>query len=369
MKNRFTRVSQFMGLGIALSLAFLGCSQGPTEQQSATGIDQRQYPTVEEVKELIIPEELANRFADSDPVWEALQADRLLDNWTDPQLADPQSMSHTYHDIYSVRMVWGNLAHDSSNTGSSLAVDWSGKLSHNSASMLVVNGLIDFEDNDSLFRTDVPGFGWASHTSGDMDGVHFTIFHPKDIVYIAAPVFNIHTAQIDVEIPLGHFEKLDTVVFVDHTKALAISAHRVRTRDCPSGHLAGEWLHKMRGEGNFFGRWIASDGQLMGYLRGEFNTNDADERYFRGKWWDTEGRWQGYLRGKWDYDNSSGPHICLACPDFVGWFRGHFTDTEDEIRGRLGGVFGHSPLHDTVDSTGGHFIGKWEVDCSGTPHD
>ncbi|MFQ5607947.1 MAG: hypothetical protein ACE5GA_08360 [Candidatus Zixiibacteriota bacterium] len=354
--------------GVLAALAFgaLSCSNRPVDSDlGATPTGDGATLSPQQVKDLLVPTETQTRLAEKQVIWDALAPDEDIELWS-PVGVDPASLSDQFHDIYSVRIVWGHLTHDG--TPASVVTDWSGGITHNTAAMMVVRELIDFEHGqDSIFRApSMPGIGWRSLVEDDIDGIHLVIFHPKDINYIAPPKFYIRTLQADIEIDLAQLANLDTIVAANADgQGLAVASHIVRDRDCPHGPLQGEWIFKNRGAGEFFGKWIASDGQPMGYLRGEFHTTEDGARLFRGKWFATDGDLQGYLRGEWGFsDHNGGPHIdmCPTCDWRVGWFRGHFTDTENIIRGRLGGKFGHVVTLDNGDHPG-LFVGRWEVDC------
>ncbi|HSG98431.1 MAG TPA: hypothetical protein VLB27_00175 [candidate division Zixibacteria bacterium] len=349
----------------ALIAGLCGCEQTPL-QSDTTAPPAAGELGPQALKDLLVPPETQVTYPQNHTVWDALSADEQTELWA-PASVDPAAISDQYHDIYSVRIVWGKVTHDVA--GSAVVTDWSGALSHNTASMMVVRELIDFEHGqDSIFRNDhLPGIGWRSLVEGDIDGIHLVVYHPKNIVYFAAPMFYIRTEQAVLELHLGQLEKLDTIVAASaEGEALAVSAHRVRDFECPHGPLQGEWLFKAHGAGHFYGKWIASDGQLMGYLRGEFNTTEDGARLFRGKWFATNGDLQGYLHGEWGFahtDGHDGPVICNTCDWRVGWFRGAFTDADHNLRGHLRGLFGHANDLTTAADHAGLFFGEWAVNC------
>ncbi|MFQ5607868.1 MAG: hypothetical protein ACE5GA_07955, partial [Candidatus Zixiibacteriota bacterium] len=266
-------------------------------------------------------------------------------------------------------IIWGTLGDGVA--ADTPPVDWSGGLKMNAAGMMVVRSLIDFErDQDSLLpRESKQAVRWKSITHNDFDGIHVLIFHPKNVVYIAPPVVVFGTDPAEVVMQLFALEKLDTVVRVDGHNAVAIQAHRVRVRDCPRGILGGEWVNKNKNTGHFLGKWISSDGQLMGFLGGNFGVTDDGSRVFRGKWVGVDGAFQAHLKGRWGYLDVGGPGpilICPTCDRRMGWFAGHFSDADGKVRGAIEGRF--FPRGDgaiLAPHPPGTFFGRWKVAC---PH-
>ncbi len=362
----------------ALALIVSSCSEQPTTPATpdVTSNDNGKSITQSQVQDLLVPTEDVARFESSSPIWRTISNDRIIDE-RDPQLnpfeADPASISDAFFEIYSVRAVWGRIGDLSTGTTPPV-MDWSGGMAHNSAAMMVLRSLIDFEDGqDSVFRKDLPGIGWISQTGGEdaFDGIHVELYHPKDVVYIMEPTLVFKAGPVEMVIPFGQLADLDTVITVAPGVGVAFQSRLVRQRDCPNGYLAGAWVHKDRTGGHFYGKWIASDGQPMGYLRGKFGTTDEGARWFRGKWFATNGDFQGHLRGEWGFAHENDPHPCLACDWRAGWFRGKFSDADGNVRGRLSGRFGKTDGHNAITPDGGAglFFGKWEVNCPTTGTD
>jgi hypothetical protein len=355
----------------AFALILSACSNQPTtpDAKDLTALDSGKYvgQSQEQVRDLLVPIEDLAKFESNSPIWRTLANDQIYDDKDSPLNADPATISDAFFEIYSVRAVWGQIGDVTG--GANLMMDWSGGMTHNSAAMMVLRSLIDFEHGqDSVFRRDnVPGIFWKSATGGDdaFDGVHVELYHPKDVVYIVEPWLVFKAGPVELTIPFSQLADLDTVITLSDGIAVSIQSRLVRTRDCPSGYLAGAWVNKSETAGHFYGKWIASDGQPMGYLRGEFGTTDDGSRWFAGHWYSNGGDLQGYLKGEWGYRHEDYPHPCLACDWRVGWFRGRFSDAEGNDRGHLRGRFGRHDGHPTISADGeaGLFFGKWEIDC------
>jgi len=311
----------------------------------------------------------ARRIVDPPPVDDANFSD-ITTPFGDSAFLDPAhagtgsgpSISHSFHDIYHVRITWGD------HTGApSLMpiIDWTGGLNINGAGLLVLRELISFEpDQDSILpRNLAPALAWASTTSADIDGIAFDFYHPKNVVYIIEPSLNFRTAPSQFSIPLGALRNLDTVIWVDNIQSVHIRARLFDPAQCPHGILGGKWVRTSRLGGELMGEWKSVDDQMMGRLAGAWFNVDSSSGYFYGRWHDAAGRFQGYFKGRWHEEPD--PRLCPICGGILGYFRGVFTDEQGVIRGELAGMY--DEMFPSTNENEFVFRGEWRVRCRPQP--
>lgn len=258
--------------------------------------------------------------------------------------------------MFSFRMIWGNLNHDSNITE---LTDWSGKLTL-SFGHLVVTHTIRFEAGQDYVQPRItlypppPVIHWTSQTAGHFDGLATKILIPylDERIMMPEKLFTVtyESEQLSITFTFDQLEELDTLINIGHGNAISFQAMRFEPRTEIHGGLIGRWGRSPGGVGFFYGLWRASNGRLMGSLRGHWGTNDDGRQIFLGKWIDSEGRFRGFVRGNWadgyGYDRTEGQ------------FNGQIYNAEREPMGLLAGHYKKGDNH-----RGGFFAGRWCVGC------
>ncbi len=136
-------------------------------------------------------------------------------------------------DIYSVTFLWGALGWDGPPDGE--AIDWSGTLSVNGVAIIHPVFVIEFEpDQDSLIESDAPHYSaWASHTTGDFDGISFLVLLDRDVEYITAPLLTFDTEPFTISYDFSELIHHNAFYEVDSTNGVAVHARRIWHHPCP----------------------------------------------------------------------------------------------------------------------------------------
>lgn len=300
---------------------------------------------------------------------DGIEADDAID--ADPVVVDMAATDST--DVYSVRLTWGMLEGDSSNTA---ITDWSGSISLNVDGAIVVERIIRFERDDFIVRprTDRMVVDLVSQTGRHLDGVLITIFDPHGDVTAQdkSNVVNeltIALGDFEVTYLLTDLDSLDEIIDVDNLgNQFAIHAFQV-TDFCPRGFLSGRWAPTSAGRGVFRGRWTSRYGLSHGWLKGHWGTNDNGKQIFYGKYIGQNGEFRGLLRGHWNHS-----------PDRPG---GSFNGRWHGEAGLVGGLRGvwSAPPHPANQPVmteseefnqrrpAGFFHGEWRANCDGSIDD
>lgn len=295
------------------------------------------------------------------------------------EIGDPEATR------YGVRILWGKLRFDSTVT---TATDWAGSLTI-SRGAEVVRRTIRFEPatDEVLPRVDRKLIEWNSMTTVHNDGLLVEIFNPRrpdsvrfDSVWVVDSVgesalsvdttlyrdplsLTFATVPVTVSFTGAELARLDTVIFTPDSNAVLIQSTRIDERVCPRGHLAGHWGFNEEGRGVFRGAWMSALGKVVGHLKGHWGLNDEGRRMFWGKWISADGAFEGFVRGAWGpYPESSADEAAFR--HAAGWFAGQIFNAERFPIGYLRGQYDHGSRDSaSVDSRGGHFAGKWKLNC------
>jgi len=260
-------------------------------------------------------------------------------------------------DVYVLRIAWGMLHGDSSNT---VVTDWSGSIAVDTGAIFAERAL-RFERTDSIVRprTDRRVLELVSETAPHWDGIVLTVLDPNP----GSPGGSDNQVAID----LGPFQmafameelvSIDTVFDVDAIgNQFSVAAFLLEEYPCGRGFVSGHWIRSAIDGGEFRGRWTTQHGSNRGFLRGHWGVDDDGMRVFFGKYIGEAGEFLGLLRGKW------GP----GRERDAGWFRGVWRD-EAGIQGSLHGVWksewrGPRPQHG-IEEGRGFFHGRWTKACN-----
>ena len=301
----------------------------------------------------------------------------------DPIAATPRFralLSDPNAGLFHLRAVWGRLRYDSTST---IPTNWDGSLTI-TRGFEVVRNVIRFEPaTDSLLpRTSPTLIEWASTTTVHNDGIAVDMLFPPmaptfdttitivvdtlgdttEVVVIdtipAPPVtVTFATGPYARTFTLPELARLDTIIYLADSNAVAFSAFRFDRIPCPRGFLAGHWGFDTTGAGEFNGIWVSGHGLIDGFLDGHFAIDTAGQRMFFGKWIDRDGLFQGLLRGTW------GPHPNHHASDRGkvrggGWFVGQIFNANADSIGVLRGHYKGSE-----DLNSGFFQGRWKLNC------
>jgi len=291
--------------------------------------------------------------------------------YEDPVLLSPiveQAVNNEVADLYSIRIVWGQLGFDSSITE---VTDWSGSLTV-SDGVELLRRVIKFEDGQDyiVLRTDPTKIDWVSYTTVHHDGIFANIVIPPDeeraVDDVLEPItVTFSTAPFEITFNVEDLPALDTIYYLDDSSAVAFHACKVERIACPRGFLAGRWGLNEDGDGVFYGKWLSHYDLLAGHIRGTWgkNIDGEPENVFYGKYIDLTGSFEGLLRGRYhpvghsnaevSQGQARGRHISR------GLFRGSFFDASGNIQGVLKGHY--SETHGN--SGMGYFQGRWRTYC------
>lgn len=363
-----------VAMAMALLVWVAGCSKNPVQPQANSSNISQQFDGLNTNSEQpgfgdpTIANTAAQETAFNDPMAASPKCDSLL--------RDPNA------GMFHFRAVWGRLHFDSMVT---TPTNWEGSLTL-SRGVEIVRRTIGFEPmTDSILpRTQLNIIDWASQTTVASDGIAVDLLIPRmgptvdttttavvdslgDTTFVihvdtipAAPVtLEFKTGPYTRTFTLAELIKLDTIVNLDDSNAIAFSAFRVDHIACPRGFLTGVWGFDSTGTGTFRGTWMSKRGLIVGSLDGHFKVDSLGDSLFFGKWIDMSGAFQGLLRGSWglhpNEHASERGHIRGG-----GWFSGHIFDANANPIGELAGKF--KGINTT---TAGFFQGRWKINCAG----
>jgi hypothetical protein len=369
-----------LALGV-LALVVAGCShKTPTQPTTPNGSISNQFggfTTSNETPGFGNP-----ALTSSAAAGEKVYNDPMAQSATADSLAKDSSAG-----IYSLRIVWGRLTHDSSVTK---VTDWSGSLS-TTRGLELLRRTIHFEANDSILtRTDPKVIQWVSHTTTGSDGIAVDLVVPPmrtkfdstitikvdtlddtahtidtvrtitvDTIPVAPALLTFHTAPYSHTFDVRDLAKLDTIVVLDDSNAIAFHAFRLERVPCPRGFLAGVWTFDSTNFGSFQGMWISPRFAIMGSFDGNFGLNDSAKMIFFGKWIDNSGNFQGLLRGAWGFKPNHHANE-NAFINAGGWFFGGIFDAQAQMIGTMKGKFRGPGI---LNPTGGFMQGRWKIIC------
>jgi hypothetical protein len=144
---------------------------------------------------------------------------------------------------------------------------------------------------------------WVSQTSWHMDGLATKLYIPPSVNEDTVTL-TYESDQLSISFTIDQLEDLDTLIDVDYGNAVSFQAIRCELwADSPTrGHLAGRWGRDDNGQGIFYGRWMNSNGRLVGAIKGVWGIDDAGNQVFIGKWIDRSGKFRGFVKGLWYQD-------------------------------------------------------------------
>jgi len=273
-------------------------------------------------------------------------------------------------DIFSFRMIWGNLEADS---GITELTDWSGKLTV-SRGAIVATHTIRFEPGQDyiLPRWDISGnvfpeeLGWVSFTSIGVDGIACKLFFPPvatdsttDSSAIADEPVTItyESGPYSATFTMDDLEDLDTIVTIGTGNSISFEAMRWEPEQHRFGSLAGRWTRDEEGNGIFYGRWVGGHGQIMGTIKGDWGFDVDGNRTFVGKYIDNNGQFEGFVKGTWR--DNPGVNSNGHAKRNAGKFWGRIYNANREPIGQLKGHFKKGDVR-----KGGFFAGRWCVGCN-----
>ncbi len=352
-----------------------GCSDNPVVDQPASNTDiAAQFDGLTATSE-------APAFGDATLIAESGEEVEV----NDPVAATPACdslLNDPNAGLFHFRAVWGRLRYDSTST---IPTNWDGSLTI-SRGLEVVRRAIRFEPRtDSLLpRTQRNLIEWASTTTVHNDGIAVDMLIPParpifdttitivvdslddtteviDIDTIPAPPVTVEfkTGPYTRIFTLPELTRLDTIVYLDDSNAVAFSAYEFAHIICPRGSLAGHWGFDSTGAGVFRGMWVGLHGEITGYLQGHFRTDSAGQKVFFGKWIDQSGQFEGLLKGTWGrHPNQHASERGKVRGG--GWFVGGIFNANADPIGVLRGHY-----KGAEDLNSGFFQGRWKLNCPG----
>ncbi len=361
-------------LMMAAALAWVsGCSHNPVSNKPANNNIAQQFggfTTSNEAPAFGDPALAAaagNEVSVNDPMGSTPGFDSLFNN--------PNS------GFFHFRAVWGHLMLDSAAT---TPTNWDGSLTL-SRGVELVRRTISFEPGDSvLTRTSPTVIQWVSTTTTGFDGISVDLFVPPSgtiIDTVITPVVDslgdttkiikidtIPALPVTLQFQTGPFShtfsladlvKLDTIINLTDSNAIAFDAFEFEHVPCARGALNGNWGFDSTGTGQFMGMWRGLHGELKGFVDGHFMTDSLGHQVFFGKWIDQNGLFQGLLKGTW------GPHPNMHASERGkirggGWFTGQIFDNNANPIGLLRGHY-----KGTNSLNSGFFQGRWKLNCPG----
>ena len=304
--------------------------------------------------------------------------------YNDPMTAHPifdSLMQDTIAGKYHIRMVWGKLRYDSSVTE---ATSWDGSLETN-VGALAIKRIIHWELNQDyiLERTDRKLIEWLSTTTVHNDGLAVDLFVPPvrsiidtsyswvvDSLGDSSEVIIVDTTNPMVDpvevtfttapytrtFTLDELNKLDTIIYLDDSNAVAFHAFKADRRACPAGFVNGFWGYDDDGQGRFRGLWVDTENKVIGYVSGHFGVNDEGENVLFGKYINRNGIFEGFIKGTYEVNQSD------SARGNGGIIRAEIVNQNRVVIGALEGKFRAGERWQN-----GFFAGRWKVRCGERP--
>lgn len=265
---------------------------------------------------------------------------------------EPSLEASPSFDVRFLRIAWGMLEGDSSNT---VVTDWSGKITLLRGAMKVQR-VIRFERPDDFIerpRDNRREVEFTSLTSVDHDGLLLRIYTPKDDADPVPNTITFSTGPLTKSYEIAQLDSLVEVIDVDALGNQVSFLSRVRPdMPCGNGYMNGFW--RMNGEstrGGFGGVWVEADGRPAGFMRGHFGEKPDGTRVLFGKYISQSGDFRGILRGTYTLDGLGG-----------GTFEGMWIGRGGRLDGKFSGVF---QIGEAIDVKAGAFEGTWAANCEG----
>ena len=140
-------------------------------------------------------------------------------------MGHPQTLDSLSHlpglNVYSVRILWGHLDYDSSETQTT---DWTGSLTllHGA---IVSYRLIGFEEGDHIVRprTSARELSFVSHTKPYYDGILFYIFDPANSDSAGGNTLTFATAPFSKTFTIDELDSVDEIDNAGNNEGSAVS--------------------------------------------------------------------------------------------------------------------------------------------------
>jgi hypothetical protein len=369
-----------VALIVALLALIAGCSKNPAATESSTGTSSvsQQFDglTTSPETPAFGDSTIAGASTDEQPYNDQLSATPAVDSLeNDPQCG-----------VFHFRAIWGHLRPDSMET---VATNWDGSLTL-SRGIEVLRRTIRFERGTDQIMPRVARnkIEWTSVTTTHSDGIAVDLLVPRvrptydttityvvDSVNDSTPVIHVDTIPAEpatLEFKTGPYTrtftlaelmKLDTIVYLDDSNAVAFTSWQIERLACPRGFLAGVWGTDSTGLGVFGGAWMSAHGVIAGFYQGHYDVDSSGEKVFFGKWIDMNGQFQGFLRGTWGRMPSRNASE-NAQRQAGGWFSGGVYDANAMPIGVLRGNF-----KGAGNRNAGFMQGRWKIYCPNEPAD
>ncbi len=364
-------------LSVVLLLWAAGCSENPVEPDALSGAlnleDEFGGYTSQLESEGFGDDELVQE-ADAD---EEYNDAMLLTPGVDTLVGDPDV------GYYHFRAVWGQMCYDSTVID---PTDWSGSLTI-SRGAEIIRKVIRFERGQDLVleRYDRRIIEWNSITMVHNDGISVDLFVPPvrpefdtllvpdvdtlgdtswaEVIDTTYPdpipvTVTFETGPYSRTFTMDELMKLDTIVYMDDSSAVAFHALKLNRIPCPKGFLAGVWGVDPNGGQVFRGMWMNHRGNITGYLQGHYGVNNDGRRVLFGKWISMSGEFEGFIKGTYGYhpaDHANGN----AFKKGPGWLKATIYAGNREEIGILNGKF-----QSARGKNHGFFQGRWKLRCN-----
>ncbi|MCK5127877.1 MAG: hypothetical protein KAR42_16590 [candidate division Zixibacteria bacterium] len=298
---------------------------------------------------------------DESPNFDDADIAELTTEAEEVEVADPAALSPIVTavenadvpEIYTMRVVWGNLERDSGVTD---LTDWSGTLTL-SRGAVIVKRTIRFEPGqdyllpryDSLGIIHPEVLNYVSKTSWHFDGLRLNLYIPPSVTDEVVTL-TYESENLSMTFNIDELEDLDTLISIGFGNAISFQSISYDPTVSTRGSLAGRWGRDDEGNGIFYGKWIGAHGNLMGTLKGEWGTDEEGNQVFAGKYIDINGQFEGLIKGVWA--------IRGVGHNAAGHFKGRIYNSELEPIGMLKGHFKRGN-----NCKSGYFAGRWCVGC------
>lgn len=256
------------------------------------------------------------------------------------------------HNVYFVRIAWGQLEGDSTNT---TATDWDGNISVDRGAVAVQHTIFFESETDLVVRprTDRKSVEFQSTTTVHYDGLLLRIYDPVVELSAGANTLTLQAGAFTQTWDVADLAGFSAVYDVDALgNQVAIRTAKRPPLPCANGYLTGNWwMNQDETRGRFGGVWVEQDGRVIGFLRGHFGMNAEGEHVLFGKLIGLNGGFKGILRGTYEPKG-----------DGTGTYEGKWHGRGGRVDGDFRGTFAvkTDALHERVHGT---FEGGWSTEC------
>ena len=324
---------------LLLFIALMGCEQNnPTDpvDETATGSE-----SLDKAYGGYTTDDEQPGFGDTDMILEYDQSASVV---SDTYSAETDSeMTDTAIPAYFVRLTWGHLQGDSTETQST---DWSGSFEINKG-VMAVRKAIRFEQADYIHlpRTSRQLVAFTSFTKPQFDGVEPVIIDNDSSD--AEGTLTINAGAYSRTFTFAELDSIESIETVDDLgNEFSIVAHVKEVQPFAGGFFEGRWMRRNAKGGKFAGRWINSLGTSVGFMKGIWGQNMRGQNVMFGKYIHRNGGFGGLLAGEWGSDDLNGES---------GWMQGRWVNRSRSAIGSYKGVWRTSLETDGK----GFFHGRW----------